>query len=281
MKLLSVIILSDGYINFGSAGQPHSLRLKTTKNSEKQHEMFSILSERVFHKKPAVYHRSGCLVSELFSVGAINELLMLSPTFKTTPARNQSDFAFLAQEQPMLQFLFSEPERVKWAALRIYFDFDGSVSPAFKLKKKRDMKNGKCYTYYQVQFECEIRISETNPTLVADLLKICDDLGMKARVNKDSRNWSRLYGITISRLESVKKFLRFGPITDVEISLKSRNLAGVHKATVVKVVSALLSEDGVPLSRYFKYREEAVRYKDSLSHMLLRLLKAPSSSGQR
>ena len=161
--------------------------------------------------------------------------------------------------------------------MRIYFDFDGSISPVFKLKKKRDAKNGKIYTYYQVQFECEVQIAETNPSLVTDLLKICEDLGLRARIKKDSRNWSKLCGIIISHLPSVRKFLQVGPMTDVKISLKSRNFTGVSKRTIMNAVSDFLIS-GNSLSKYFDNKKEALKYRNSLVRKFLEIVKkAPSS----
>ncbi len=274
LKLLSIIIMSDGSINFRAPGHPHSLRLSTMASSDGQHKMFSVLSKSVFQKKPAVYHRPDNLVSELFSVKAIKELFTLSPTFKTTPSTNQSVSEYLSLDQPTIRFLFRETDEVKWTALRIYFDFDGSVSPFFKLRKKQDIKNGKTYTYYQVQFECEIQIAETNPHMVADLLKLCDCLGLKARIKNDKRNWSGICGIIISHSGSVRKFLSFGPMTDVKISLKSRRFTGVTKKDVAKAVLNFF-DSKVPLSRYFNSRDAALRYKDSLIRNFVRTLKSP------
>ena len=137
LKLLSVVIMSDGSINFRGDGSPHSLRLLTSESSKEQHKMFSFLSEKVFEKTPSISHKSNYLISNLFSVKAIREVLTLSPTFKTSPSLNQPNSSYLSLEQPTLSFLFHEPKDIKWAALRIYFDFDGSISPVFKLKKKR------------------------------------------------------------------------------------------------------------------------------------------------
>lgn len=274
MKLLSIIIMSDGSINFRARGRPHSLRLSTMTSSDGQHKMFSVLSERVFEKKPALYHRPNRLTSDLFSIKAIKELFTLSPTFKTIPSVDQSVSEYLSLDQPTLRFLFSEPEEVKWTALRIYFDFDGSVSPFFKLRKKQDIKNGRTYNYYQVQFDCEIQIAETNPSLIADLLKLCGDLGLTARIKKDKRNWSKLGGIMISHSDSVRKFLRLGSMTDVKISLKSRRFTGVTKRDVAKAVLNFF-DSKVPLSRYFNSRDEAIRYKDSLIRNFVRTVKSP------
>ncbi len=275
LKLLSIVIMSDGSINFRSPGVPHSLRLSTLDSSKNQHRMFSVLSEKVFEKKPSIKHKLNYLISNLFSVKAIKEILELSPTFKTSPSFNQSISAYLALKQPTLGFLFNESEEIKWVAFRMYFDFDGSISPVFKLRKKRDVKNSKSYTYYQMQFECELQIAETNPSLVTDLLKICGDLGLRARIKEDKRNWSKIGGIKISHLNSVRKFLQFGPMTDVKISLKSRNLTGVTKRAVVNAVSNFLNS-GNRLSKYFNNKNDALKYKNSImSNFLKTIERAP------
>jgi len=270
MKLLAVVIMSDGSIHYRN-GTPNSFRLNTSKESKQQHELFSYLSQKVFQKKPKVYFGSNYLLSELFSIEGSRELLRLSPTFKTTPDHNQSNSAYLKSEQPTLRFLFSEPEDAKWAALRIYFDFDGNVSPAFKLKKKMDLKNDKIYTYYQVQFECEIQISETNPNLIIDLMKLCSDLNLKARIKKDKRNWSKIGGIIISNIDSAKRFLNFGPITNVNVSSKSRNRAGVSKKIIAKAALDYLNKAD-SFSKYFTDKKEATKYRNYLSRKFSGLL---------
>ena len=177
LKVLAVVVLSDGTLN----KEKNYIRLFTSLSSDCQHNLFKFLCYKLFNKKPLKYvispkrsdrKNEQYIQSTLISKEAINELLSLNSIYKTTYGKINKN-QFLKLKQPNCNFLLNSSEKLKWLALRTWFDFDGSISPLFKLRKKRDIKRNKSYDYYQVQFECEIRIAETNPSLVAGLLNLC------------------------------------------------------------------------------------------------------------
>lgn len=274
IKILAVVMLSDGYLY-----KERYLKLNTSSKSDCQHDLFGYLCYKLFSKKPKKYfvtfNRDGLiehyLQSAFLSKEAATELLKLSVSYKTTCGKLKKE-EFLKLPQPDISFLLNSSLEVKWLAFRTWFDFDGSISPFFKLRKKRDIKNGKNYDYFQVQFVCEIRIAETNPSLVRQLKILTDSLGLNAIIKKKN-NWSGIDGICVSRLNDVKKFTCFGPITDMPISKKSNRFEGVKKKTICLAVKKILEDDSILKSRYFRDEKEAINYKNQMDKILFSLVK--------
>ncbi len=289
LKLFAVIALTDGYIHHKD-DVPHSIRLLTVIDAKPQHELFTFFCKKLYNKIPKTYFPKNYrhynakqgMLSELFSVEATKDLYGLSPTFKTTP-HEESNKHYLRRTQPTISFLLNEIDALKWAALKIWFDFDGSITPCFKVKRKLENKCNKLYEYYHVQFECDIMLAETNPTLIAGLLHLLNSLKLTARGRTDNRMWSKKGGIVISARESVYKFIKFAiPYTNTKISNKSSRFSGIPKTTIMRAVEAILKNEDICKSKSFKSKEEALKYRLKLKCILSQTIKniAPSSSGQ-
>ncbi len=273
LKLLAIIALSDGHIS-KSNNSPKSLRLVTSEHGDDQHNFFNFLSEQLYsislNKRSRRDKITGqnMLISDLNSKHNLSKLYLLSPEFNTTPGK-KSEVDFLNSPQPTIKFVFGDSNELKWFALRTYFDFDGSISPSFKLKHKKENKNGKRYEYFQVQFECEVKISETNPSLVNDLAKLCAELGLLASIRKDKRNWSNLSGICISEINSVKRFLEFGgPMTNVKISGKSNRFEGLSKKVLCERIKLLILNKKFKHSKSFKNKLDAIKYREKIKNSI-------------
>ena len=273
IKILAIIILSDGTISKDKK-YLKSITLETVPYNKCQHDFFTYLCLKLFDKRPKryLYRRNNrkMLTSKLFGKKYIEELLKLSPSYQTTKGPNKSKKDFLKSRQPSIKFILTEKRnKIKKLALRTYFDFDGSIIPSFKIKNKKQIIGGKTYNYYQVQFECDINIAETNPNLVKELTLLCKMLNLKAITVKDKRQWSGINGIRISKLDNIKKFIKYGgPITNVKISSKSRRLKGKTKKAVCKAVINLLNKK-IPLSYHFKNYGVALEKKEKLNKLLL------------
>jgi len=279
LKIIAIIILSDGTMDYKNKKY---IRLSTSKINKCQHEIFKFLCNKLFNKNPNVCNiklKSGfngkiedLIQSTLNSKEAIIELLRLNPNYKTTPGKMSKE-EFLSFPQPTVKFLFKESNKLKWLALRMWFDFDGSIIPSFRLKNKKDKKLNKIYNYYQVQFECDIRISETNSNLFNDLQRLCSDLNLRAS-KKTRDNWSGIDGINISRLNDVKKFVLHGPISNVKISDKSPRFSGVEKKKVCLAVGKILENESIKKSMYFKNENDAINYKNKMNELLFNMIKS-------
>ena len=175
-----MIILSDGNLQYK---RPVFARLVTVPSSQNQHNLFQYFCMKLYNKKAKNYlintSCGPCKYSTLFLKKAVEDLLELSPNYNTTPGPNLSYDSYLSSKQPTLKYILNKKRNIRELAFRIWFDFDGCILPSFKVKCKRETKKGRKYVYYQLQFECEIRISETNPNLRGDLLELGNSLGFK------------------------------------------------------------------------------------------------------
>lgn len=277
-KLLAAVILSDGYLHT-AYGKTRGLRLETASDSEMQHKLFAELCRLCFNKQPKTYVQKvnsvqqKRLVSELYSRNAAKEIQKLVPC-KTTPSSKETISQFLVREQPNLNFLKNEPAWLRWLAFRIFLDFDGSISPIFKLRCKNENKNAKIYTSYQVQFECEIRISETNPTLAESLVNLSQELGLRAHITKDQRMWSGIGGLIITEHKSVKKIIKRGPITDVFIH-KGTNFRGISKRTICGAIMNFFELMKNRRSWHFKNKTDATICKAFLNKSFNKIINSP------
>ena len=267
-KLLGIILLSDGYVH-KTNGVTNSIRLITSGYNRCQHELFNYLCKKTFGKPAKIYQlsKNKMLMSEFFSRNILDKVYSLSPTYQTSPSKYLKKEEYLKTKQPTLIFIKNEPLEFKWLAFLLYFEFDGSISPSIKLKYKNDLKKSKLYKYYQVQLEFEIRIAETNPQLNKELICICSELGLKANKTVNKRNWSGIEGIRISNMNSVKKFIEKDTITKVKISSKSYRFRGLTKSSIIKSTKNIIEE--IPLSKSFKTKSEAEKYREDLNIKLL------------
>jgi hypothetical protein len=272
LKVLAMLTLSDGHL-YIHKGRPRTVRLVTSEYGKAQHSFFNLLCTKLFDRKivtriKKLENGKKIIISDLNYHKGVSELLLLSPTYKTTPG-TQTKLEYLSSPQPTISFLLKSSEKVRWFCLRTYFDFDGSISPSIKLKSKKDRKKGKTYQYYQVQTEIEIKISETNPSLVRELVLLCESLGLKARITKDKRNWIDISGICISEKKSVKKFLeQGGSITNVLISGKSKNFENISKKELSFKLLNLFDDQEFSFSNSFSTVEEAEGFRKSIKNKI-------------
>lgn len=265
LKIIAIIALSDGSINKINK-YAKELRLVTHKESVEQHELLNYLTKKIINKKTSVYI-GRFLRSSVYCTELINSLLRLSPSFKTTPYRTETKEKFFSQPQPTLKFIFNERKNFQMLAFRLWFDFEGSVIPRFRICKKLD----RGYFYYDVAFLSEILLAETNPSLIKDLIKLSKNLGFKAVVKKDRRKWIGIDGIRIYKKDNILKFTKFGPITNVKVSNKSPRFSGFSKRSLCLATQEILKWKKIHWS--FKNKKEAMILKRKLDKKLRSIIK--------
>ncbi len=277
-KLLAVIMLSEGYVM--NHNHHYFFRLVTLAENKEQHRLFSLICKKIYEKEPKEHiekrfsyggkEKKDYLCSKFCSKSAVLDLIKLSPTFKTTPGFiNKNEFKKI---QPTCKFLFNENEEFKKLALKLWFDFDGSISPTYKVKMKTvKIKGVSKYKYIICQFEIESRIAETNPALVNELIELFKSMDIKATIRKDKRKWSSIDGIRISEKKSMFKFLKeIGPFTDVKVA-KSTRLKGYKKQAVCKAALYLL-ENEKDIYKCFNNIKEAQNYRKIKNEELIKLV---------
>jgi len=286
-KLLGVVIMSDGHID--KRGSYRSLRLVTsTKGSEPLHTLFRKICVVLYNKCPSFKklewmwggEKKPFLRSELCCLKAIDDMMQFSPSYKTSPHHKQDNVEYLQSPQPDISFLLNSSRKLRILALRIWFDFDGSLSQILSVKRKIVRIKDKRYEFYQVQLSFEWQIAETNPTLVKQLLILSKSLSLNPTIKKDKRIWSGIGGIRFGSRSDIIKFIKLGgPFTNVAITKNSKNLAGITKKTLCKNICKLL-ENGNSLSAHFKKRSDAEKYKENLKMGGLRHFYEALFSGQ-
>ncbi len=265
LKLIAVIALSDGSIETYK-NYKRELRLGTHKDSIQQHELLNYLSNRVINKNVVYYRYKDMLSSRVYSKKLIANLFELSPQYKTTPSK-ETKAEFLSKPQPTLKFILNENKKVRMLVFRMWFDFEGSMVPRFRLAKKLD----RGYFYYDLAFLSEIFLAETNPSLVKNLKELSRNLGFKASIMKTKRNWSGIQGIRIYRKKDVSRFAKIGPVTNVKVSKKSPRLSGFTKRSVCLATCHILKWKRVHWS--FKNEKEAIKLKQKLDKKLINIIK--------
>ncbi|MAG20372.1 hypothetical protein CL618_02990 [archaeon] len=265
LKLLAVIALSDGTID-KRGKYMRSITLRTNKNSVGQHDMFNYLSNQVINKNAGNIKSKKFLCSRIYSTKLVKKLLKLSPSYKTTPCKeNKEDF--LSKPQPTLSFMFNEDKKIQILALRMWFDFEGTIIPRFRLCKKVDRK----YFSYDLAFLYEVFLAESNPSLVNDLIKLCNNVGFKAVIKKDPRNWIGLGGVKLYGKEDVIKFSKLGPITDVKVSKKSPRFCGFTKKSIGLSTVEILKWKKIHWS--FDNEKEGLELKQELDKKFRNIIK--------
>ena len=199
---------------------------------------------------------------------SVKELLELSPSYKTSPSREEVK-NYLLRESPTFSFIFEENVSFKWIVFRLWFDFEGSITPTFRFSKKID--KGK-YIYYQSSFETQFYIACAHPGLVEELIKLCNDLGLCAKIKRDKRCWSGIGGIRITCKKDIRKIISHGPITDVKISGKSPRFKGVEKRKMCDLVKIIYASN-ISNSKSFKSKEEGEEYRTSNYNKMLEILR--------
>jgi len=265
LKLLAVIALSDGTIDKHKKYM-RSITLRTNKNSVGQHDMFNYLSNQIINKNAGNIKSKKFLCSRIYSTELVKKLLKLSPSYKTTPCKeNKKDF--LSKPQPTLSFMFNENKNVQKLALRMWFDFEGTLISRFRLCKKFDRK----YFSYDLAFLYDVFLAESNPSLVNDLIKLCDNVGFKAVIKKDPRNWIGIGGIKLYGKSDVIKFSEMGPITDVKVSKKSPRFSGFSKKSICLSTLEILKWKKIHWS--FDNEKEGLLLKQELDKKFKEMIK--------
>jgi hypothetical protein len=253
LKFLAIIAMSDGTIK-----NKNEIRLETHNTSLSLHTLLGSFSEKLINKTPTSYlNKRGFLRTNLCSVDLVKGLLKLSPTYKTTPV-NEVKEEYLSKPQPTLKFILNESKKIQMLAFRMWFDFEGCVIPRFRLAEKKD----KGYFYFDLAFQSQLFLSETNPTLVQDLIDLSKNIGFNATIKNKKGYWSGIDGISVTRKNNVIEFCKQGPLTDVLVSKKSSRFAGCTKRSLCLATLEIFNWPKIHWS--FKTFDEAIELKKEL-----------------
>ena len=130
-------------------------------------------------------------------------MLKFSPSYKTSPSRDQSVDHYLAETQPTIRFLNGLDARTRELCVRTAFSTDGGV-------------------IFRPNGSNELFLSCAHPSLCEEWINLLPRLGLKARIKKSKNSWSGLGGVFIYNKKSLKLFWEIGGfLPGVLISSKS------------------------------------------------------------
>lgn len=213
-KLLSVFLLTDGYMRGGGG-------IMLISTDEILHNYFLTLLKEAYNLTPTVNSfMKKSKETIVWSKSVTSRMLELSPTFKTYPRDCRLE-CYYQGPQPSLSFLENEDIDVLKEVIRIAMSTDGTVNVEFP----RNM------VYPKLEFSC------AHPVLLYQWKQIFKKVGIRSFIIKSKITWSKIRGIGIKELKSVRRFLEIGGfIEDVKITGKSKYYKGLSKNLLLRLI---------------------------------------------
>lgn len=166
---------------------------------------------------------NGVFMVRVSDINLGKKLIMLSPSFKKSPSRNQEADRYFEETQPTLQFVKNSDKRTKIWCIRVAFSTDGCISMT---------KNGRC----------ELNLSCQHPKLAKEWIEILGEFKINAHLGKSKKSWSGISGVRIYDITSIKNFKKIGGfLPGVKISGKSKRFKGMTKH---KLLMRIVGEKG-------------------------------------
>lgn len=213
-KLLSVFLLTDGYMKKGGG-----IMLICT--DEILQRYFLTLVKEAYGLAPTIsaFMKKG-KETIVHSKSVSANLLKSSPTYNTYP-RNISKQDYFQKPQPSLTFLENEEINVLKETVRIAMSTDGTVNVDFPHNS----------IYPKLEFSC------AHPILLHQWKRIFEKIGIKSFFIKSNVTWSKLRGLGIKELRSIRRFVEIGGfINGVKITGKSKYYKGIPKNSLLKLI---------------------------------------------
>jgi len=150
----------------------------------------------------------------LIDKNLIEEMRKLTPTFKTSPGRNQDIKDYLKKPQPTINFLNNYSSSTVKESIRLAFSTDGSVS-----------------------LDGHLILSCANIALCKEWRTILDKYGIRMNIWKNKNSWCGCSGLGLANSTGLKKFNSLGGfIPYVRVSKKSKYFVGWKKNEVLNYV---------------------------------------------
>lgn len=146
-----------------------------------------------------------------------NELLELTPSFKTSPNKNQSPKQYLAEPQPTINFLKCSDRHTIISCMRTALSTDGSMT-------------------FDSKGRGELALRCSHPSLCREWAELLSSCGLRVRVKKDKNSWSGAGGVFAYDRKSLGLFWRMGGfLPGVLVSGKSDKFNGLTKNEVLEM----------------------------------------------
>ncbi|MFX0168993.1 MAG: hypothetical protein ACFE89_06470 [Candidatus Hodarchaeota archaeon] len=226
--LIAVMLLTDGNAGYRQGHRPY---ITFTNKAKTLHAIFADLIHYYYDQPPSAYYRpywskpnkqgskayytTYNRIEDTHTI--LNDLLTLSPTFRTRPKLGQSWEEYLqTTPQPTIQFLFTPliSKEIHEFIIRLAMSAEGTITPLFTSDSR--------FPYPHLTFACK------HPLLKAQWKKYFDTQGFAfSRTNEM---------IEATKLKIAKKFLNLGGfIEGVQVKINSY-YKGLDKEAVLKAI---------------------------------------------
>jgi hypothetical protein len=213
-KLLSIFLLTDGYMKKGGG-----IMLINTDHVLQRY--FLTLIKEAYGLSPTVnsFMKKG-KETIVHSVFVYSDLLKNSPSYSTCP-RCCSLEKYIQKPQPSLDFLEDENIELLKECIRLAMSTDGTVNVDFPHRS----------IYPKLELSC------AHPILVNQWKQIFEKIGIKSYLIKSNVTWSKIRGLGIKELKSIRRFAEMGGfIKGVKITGKSKYFKGVTKNKLLNLI---------------------------------------------
>jgi len=241
-KLMAVMLLTDGC--FKRRSNRNACQMVYYGRDAVLHHIFKFLAVNGLGGKPSSFLQPGkrsyhTIFERGLNSQCVNALFSLTPSFKTSPGRQNKD-EYIKMQNPTLKFLFTEPLRIKVLAFRLAMSADGNVAI---------IKGG---------LKFRLRLGCANPALVMEWKTLAEELGISMNVSKDKNTWSGVQGLNTDRKENLLKFLEYGGFIDGVRAHKSLRYRGFQKNAILFGIRDVVEEKSNSLKEAVKRYEAGV-----------------------
>lgn len=194
------------------------------------HQIFKFLTMKGLGGKPSSFlqphKRSYRTVFERgLKSQCINAIFSLTPSFKTSPVRQEKN-AHATIQNPTLEFFSTEPLEIKVLAFRLAMSADGNVAIINDGLKFR------------------LRLGRAHPTLVREWKVLTEELGISMNVARDKNTWSGIQGLNTDQKDNLLKFSRYGGFIDGVRAHKSPEYRAFQKNAILFGIKEMIEGKG-------------------------------------
>jgi len=151
------------------------------------------------------------------------KLILLSPSYKKMPSKNQKAQDYLREIQPSLRFIENANENTRKWCIRFAFSTDGCIS----IPKKMNF---------------ELTLACYNSNLCKEWIEILKEYNITAHLGREKTSWSGVDGIRVFDKGSLMEFVNLGGfVPGVKVTNKSKYFKGIEKN---KVLGILIKKKG-------------------------------------
>ncbi len=211
--VLAVCLLMDGSMQV----QGNHYRISYASKDEVLLDVLFSLINEVSERVPTVSFAKKANSVRVSDSRLGQELLKMSPNFKTSPSRHQTKEEYFGEPQPTLGFLACANLPTKVWAARFGMSADGYIG----------YSRGKA----------ELGISCYHPTLAVEWKNFLTELGVSCRIRENKASWCGISDVRTSVSKSINAFFQMGGFVDgVKISKKSKRFVGMTKNELLERV---------------------------------------------